>query len=57
MFGIGKMELVIILIIVIILFGASRLPAIGKGLGLGIKNFRKTLGDKDSSDEEKEESE
>lgn len=36
----GVPELVIILIIVILIFGASRLPELGKGLGRGIKNFK-----------------
>ncbi|MCE2392409.1 MAG: twin-arginine translocase TatA/TatE family subunit [Proteobacteria bacterium] len=36
----GTTELIIILVIVIVIFGASRLPQIGKGLGEGIKNFR-----------------
>ncbi len=41
MFGFGIQELIIILIIVVILFGASRLPELGKGMGSFIKNFRK----------------
>lgn len=40
MFGFGPTELLIILVIVIVIFGASRLPQIGEGLGKGIKNFR-----------------
>jgi sec-independent protein translocase protein TatA len=40
MFGLGPMELFLILAIVVVLFGASRLPQIGKGVGEGIKNFR-----------------
>jgi len=41
MFGIGVPELIIILVIVLIIFGAGKLPQIGEGLGRGIKNFRK----------------
>jgi sec-independent protein translocase protein TatA len=36
----GVPELVIILAIIVVLFGASRLPQLGKGLGEGIRNFR-----------------
>ena len=36
----GIPELVVILFIVILIFGASRLPELGKGLGKGIKNFK-----------------
>jgi sec-independent protein translocase protein TatA len=43
MFGFGATELLIILVIVIVIFGASRLPQIGRGLGEGIKNFRSAL--------------
>ena len=41
--NIGISELLIILAIVVLIFGASRLPQLGKGLGEGIKNFRKGL--------------
>ncbi len=50
MFGLGTQELMIILIIVVILFGASRLPQIGKGIGEAIKNFKKATSDKDEID-------
>ena len=40
MFGFGPTELLVILGIVVLLFGASRLPQIGDGLGKGIRNFR-----------------
>ena len=39
----GFQELLIILLIVIIIFGASKLPQLGKGLGEGIRNFKKGL--------------
>jgi sec-independent protein translocase protein TatA len=40
MFGLGATELAIIAVIVIVLFGARRLPEIGSGVGKAIKNFR-----------------
>ena len=44
MFGFGITELIVILIIVLIIFGAGKLPEIGSGLGKGIKNFKKERG-------------
>ena len=41
MFGIGMPELIIILIIILIIFGAGKLPEMGSGIGKGIKNFKK----------------
>ncbi len=40
MFGIGSQELIIILAIVFLIFGAKRLPEIGSGLGKAIRNFK-----------------
>ncbi len=41
LFGpIGLPELVLIVVIVILIFGANRLPEIGRGIGKGIRNFR-----------------
>jgi len=37
---IGLPELIIILVIIILIFGANRLPEIGRGIGKGIRNFR-----------------
>ncbi len=39
--GIGMSELLVVLVIVLIIFGAGKLPEIGKGLGKGIRNFRR----------------
>lgn len=61
MFGLGMGELVIILCIVIIVFGASKLPQIGAGLGKGISNFKKEVKPEEkiieSQDESKEKKE
>ena len=43
MFGLGIPELLVLLVIVVLIFGATRLPQIGEGLGKGIKNFRGAL--------------
>ena len=40
MFGFGVTELVLILVIIMVIFGAGKLPEIGAGLGKGIKNFK-----------------
>ncbi len=50
MFGIGVPELIIILIIVLIIFGAGKLPEIGAGLGKGIRNFKKATKGEDEID-------
>jgi len=50
MFGIGMPELLIILVIVLIIFGANKLPEIGGGLGKAIKNFRKATNEPEEID-------
>ncbi|NIM00063.1 MAG: twin-arginine translocase TatA/TatE family subunit [Acidobacteria bacterium] len=53
MLGLGIQELVIILVIVIVLFGARRIPEIMRGLGQGVHGFKKGLrGDDEEAGEE-----
>jgi sec-independent protein translocase protein TatA len=42
---VGLPELIVILVIVIIIFGANRLPQLGQGIGSAIKNFKNAVGD------------
>lgn len=53
---VGPTELLLIVLIIIIIFGARKLPELGKSLGEGIKNFRKSIGgkDKETKPEEKD---
>ncbi|MBU1195578.1 MAG: twin-arginine translocase TatA/TatE family subunit [Proteobacteria bacterium] len=50
----GTQELIIILVIILIIFGAKKLPEIGAGLGKGITNFKKAIKDPKPEDAEKE---
>ncbi len=50
MFGIGMPELIIILVIILIIFGAGKLPEIGEGLGRGIRSFKKATSGEDEID-------
>ena len=51
MFGLGLPEMLLVLVIIILIFGASRLPELGRGFGEGIRNFKSSLRD-GSADEE-----
>ncbi len=56
MFGLGMPELIIILIIVLVIFGANRLPQLGEGLGKAIKGFKKGISDSsETKDSDKKE--
>lgn len=53
--GIGPLEIFLIVLVVLIIFGAGRLPEVGRGIGTAIKEFRGSIGGKernDSSDKE-----
>lgn len=54
MFGIGMPELIIILVIILIIFGAGKLPEIGGGMGKAIRNFRKATSETDKAAKDKE---
>ncbi len=43
MFGLGLPEMLLIFVIIVLIFGTSRIPELGKGLGEGIRNFKKAI--------------
>lgn len=54
MFGLGTQELLIILVLVMIIFGAGKLPQVGSALGKGLRNFKKGINDGEEEIEEGE---
>jgi sec-independent protein translocase protein TatA len=50
MFGLGYQELLIILVIVLVLFGANRLPELAKSLGSSVKEFKKGVSEAKAED-------
>lgn len=55
MFGIGMPELIVVLVIIMIVFGAGKLPEIGSGIGKGIRNFKKSVSGDETPAEQIEE--
>lgn len=55
MFGLGMSELMVILVIVLIIFGAGKLPEIGGGLGKAIRNFKEATSEEKKGPEKIEE--
>ncbi|MAI60379.1 MAG: twin-arginine translocase TatA/TatE family subunit [Rickettsiales bacterium] len=53
MFGLGHWEIILILVIVLIVFGAGKLPKVASELAKGIKSFKQGLKDEKKNDEEK----
>jgi sec-independent protein translocase protein TatA len=49
--NIGPLELVVILVVVLLLFGAKRLPELGRSLGSGMREFKDSVTGKDSDDD------
>jgi len=54
MFGLGTQELLIILVLVMIIFGAGKLPQVGGALGKGLRNFKKGVNESEEEIEEGE---
>ena len=50
--GIGPTEIIILLVIILVIFGAGKLPEIGGALGKGLRSFKKETQEQDKSDEE-----
>ncbi|MEF2144448.1 MAG: twin-arginine translocase TatA/TatE family subunit [Desulfovibrionaceae bacterium] len=50
MFGLGVWELVLILLIVVLIFGANKLPEVGSGIGKAIQNFKRATGEPEEID-------
>lgn len=54
MFGMGSTEIILIVLVLVLLFGAKKIPELMKGLGSGIKEFKKASNVDDDDDDKKE---
>ncbi len=50
MFGIGTQEILVLLVVALVIFGANKLPEIGNGLGRAIRNFKRASSEPDEVD-------
>ena len=57
MFGLGVQELVIIFVIIMVLFGARKLPEMGRGLGRGIREFKRATENASADDDAEDKAE
>ena len=55
--GIGVTELIIVLVIVLVIFGPKRLPAMGRSLGSGMREFKDSITGKNKDDDDEEDGE
>jgi sec-independent protein translocase protein TatA len=54
MFGLGTPELLLIVVVLVLLFGAKRIPELFSGLGSGIRSFKKAMNEDPATDTKKE---
>ena len=55
-FGIGTTEIILIVLIIVLLFGATKIPALMRGIGQGVKSFRDGMEGKEATADKKEDS-
>ena len=53
--SIGPLEIIVVLVIILLIFGPKRLPGLGKSLGSGMRNFKESIAGKDKDEDEDEE--
>ena len=52
--SIGPLEIIVVLVIVLLIFGPKRLPGLGRSLGAGMRNFKDSISGKDKGEDEEE---
>ncbi len=51
MFGLGPTEILVIIVLLVVVFGAKKLPTVGRGLGQAMKEFKNATGEEEKTDE------